>query len=91
MSERQIVHHYDAAWIDDVVPPYVLSLQAPLCHLGLSHRGKVLDLGCGNGVLGHWLRQAFGCQVWGTEISEVAAARARERGYVKVSRHSLEV
>jgi SAM-dependent methyltransferase len=47
-------------------------------------------MGCGNGILGQWARETFGCKVWGTEISTVAAAMARQRGYEEVVRHSLE-
>ena len=90
MTEKKIVDHYNSAWAQDIVPPYIASLYAPLEKIGISTHTKVLDLGCGNGILGGWLQKNFRCQVWGTEISDVAAAQAKEKGYQEVARHSLE-
>jgi SAM-dependent methyltransferase len=90
MTEKKIVEHYNNAWSEDVVPPYIMSLYAPLQSLGISAHTKILDFGCGNGSLGAWLRNNFNCRVWGTEISDVAVTQAREKGYQEVTQHSLE-
>lgn len=90
MTHEPIVEHYDGAWLEDAVPPYVARLYRPLRGLGVSAGTEVLDMGCGNGILGQWARETFGCRVWGTEISTVAAALARRRGYEEVVHHSLE-
>ena len=90
MVEKDVTEHYNQAWAEDFIPPYVLSLYAPLKKIGISKNTKVLDLGCGNGAIGEWLRKNFACQVWGTEISDVAAVQATQKGYTQVVCHSLE-
>jgi len=39
---------------------------------------KVLDVGCGNGFLGHYLKENRGCKVWGIERNESWAKEAKE-------------
>jgi 2-polyprenyl-3-methyl-5-hydroxy-6-metoxy-1,4-benzoquinol methylase len=90
VSDHHVSGHYDEAWREDVVPPHTVALFPLLRELGLGPGSKVLDLGCGNGVLGQWLAGNLGCEVWGSEISEVAATHARERGYTAVVNHSLD-
>jgi GT2 family glycosyltransferase/2-polyprenyl-3-methyl-5-hydroxy-6-metoxy-1,4-benzoquinol methylase len=40
---------------------------------------SILDVGCGAGVLGEWLRRRQQCEVWGIERDPDAAREARER------------
>lgn len=53
---------------------------------------KVLDVGCGDGMLGERLMQK-GCDVWGIDVSEVALKKASGKGMktkrVDLSRGSL--
>lgn len=52
-------------------------------------RAKVLDLGCGDGLLSLKLKNAIGCsEIYGGEIDQKAIAKAKQNG-VKVSRINL--
>lgn len=45
---------------------------------------KVLDLGCGTGLLGHVLKEKYGFDnIVGLDVSEEMLARAREKGVYK--------
>lgn len=59
-------------------------------HLGPDAR--VLDVGCGTGLLGHVLRQGGDCRVDGIDISEASLRHAEQRGcYARLIRHDLQV
>lgn len=77
-----LVDHYNKMWQEHYVPPYVTSLFPLMQTLNLSPKRKVLDVACGNGIIGKWLIERFQCQVWGTDISEVALKQANEIGYL---------
>jgi SAM-dependent methyltransferase len=40
--------------------------------------GRVLDVGCGAGAVGHALKEQTSCEVWGIELDPVAAGLAAE-------------
>ena len=77
-----LVDHYNQLWQESYVPPYVISLFPLLQDLKLSSKSKVLDVACGNGVIGKHLMEMFHCRVWGTDISKVALEQANEIGYI---------
>ncbi|NOX33761.1 MAG: class I SAM-dependent methyltransferase [Deltaproteobacteria bacterium] len=76
-----LVDHYNQLWQERYVPPYVTSLFPLLETLNLSSKSRVLDVACGNGILGKCLIDRFQCLVWGTDISKVALAQCNEIGY----------
>jgi len=76
------VDHYNHLWQDYHVPPYVTSLFPLLKMMELNSKSKVLDLACGNGIIGKYLMDRFHCRVWGTDISPVALKKAHEVGYI---------
>ncbi|MCF6247897.1 MAG: methyltransferase domain-containing protein [Desulfobacula sp.] len=77
-----LVDYYNQLWEEDHLPPYVTSLFPLLKTLNLSSKSKVLDVACGNGVLGKYLMDSYGCSVWGTDISTVALVQCKNLGYV---------
>jgi 2-polyprenyl-3-methyl-5-hydroxy-6-metoxy-1,4-benzoquinol methylase len=76
-----LVNHYNQMWKERYIPPYITSLFPLLETINLSKKSKVLDVACGNGVLGKCLIERFNCSVWGTDISEVALEQCDEIGY----------
>ncbi|MBM4147692.1 MAG: methyltransferase domain-containing protein [Lentisphaerae bacterium] len=89
-DDGNIESHYDRIWDSDPVPPYVESLLPAMAGLGLRHSSTVLDVGCGNGVLGRRLMDLYGCRIYGTDISPVALKAASARGYAGVARTSAD-
>ena len=77
-----LIGHYDQLWREHYIPPYVVSLFALLDGLELSSNSKVLDVACGNGIIGKYLMDRFQCRVWGTDISSVALKQADAIGYI---------
>jgi len=51
---------------------------------------RVLDVGCSAGYLGEALKQRRGARVWGIELDETDAAKARERGFEEVFTADLD-
>jgi methionine biosynthesis protein MetW len=51
---------------------------------------RVLDVGCSSGYLGETLIAEKGARVWGVEIDESDAARARQRGFQEVAVADLD-
>jgi len=41
--------------------------------------GKILDVGCADGLLGHLLKNRYGAEIWGVEVSPQMAELARQR------------
>jgi len=76
-----LVDHYNKLWEVSYIPPYVTSLLPLLEELNLSSETKVLDIACGNGVIGKYLIDRFDCKIWGTDISDVALEQCEEIGY----------
>lgn len=64
-----------APWDTGLVPPEVKRLAE---RLPAGRPARVLELGCGSGTNVAYLA-GLGHQVWGVEISRIAAARARQR------------
>ncbi len=77
-----LTDHYNKLWKVHYIPPYVTSLLPLLEELKLSDKTKVLDFACGNGVIGKYLIDRFDCQIWGTDISDVALEQCKEIGYI---------
>jgi SAM-dependent methyltransferase len=50
-----------------------------LAELELDHESKVLDLGCGPGLISSYLQQKLNCRLVGLDISPIAIQRAVER------------
>lgn len=50
-----------------------------LDELGLDHESKVLDLGCGPGLLSSYIQRKLNCRLVGLDISPVAIQRAVDR------------
>ena len=53
--------------------PTRLSYQAGLLQPYLDRQSRVLDVGCGNGLLGAHLRQTTGCTVVGMDVTDLRA------------------
>jgi len=51
---------------------------------------RVLDVGCSAGYLGEALKHRRGARVWGIELDETDAAKARERGFEEVFTADLD-
>src|ERR1700737_273927 len=51
---------------------------------------RVLDVGCSAGYLGEALKQRKQARVWGIELDETDAAKARERGFEEVFTADLD-
>jgi methionine biosynthesis protein MetW len=51
---------------------------------------RVLDVGCSAGYLGEALKQRRQARVWGIELDETDAAKARERGFEEVFTADLD-
>jgi len=80
---RDVCYQPDLAWIHDVgYSEYVVQATPGILELlrcgGLSPGSRVLDVGCGSGVLAHTL-SATGFEVEGTDASPAMIALARER------------
>ncbi|MDM8538543.1 class I SAM-dependent methyltransferase [Desulfobacterales bacterium HSG17] len=78
---NSLVEHYNQMWKEHHVPPYITSLFPLLETLNISCNSKVLDVACGNGILGKYLMDKFQCKIWGTDVSDVALRQCDEIGY----------
>lgn len=70
---------YEKFWTEDrgEFGSYVRNLKLP----DFFHEGElVLDVGCGDGVVGAFLQEKAGVKVTGIDISEAAVRKAREKG-----------
>lgn len=70
---------YEKFWTEDrgEFGSYVRNLKLP----DFFHEGElVLDVGCGDGVVGAFLQEKAGVKVTGIDISEGAVRKAREKG-----------
>ena len=76
-----LVDYYDDLWKSSGIPPYVQSILPALEEAQLGEGGKVLDIACGNGVLGKWLMERVNCEVHGIDISPVALELCDKAGY----------
>lgn len=83
-------HFYDLEWVQRAV--YRPEQDAVLAVLRSHPRGRVLDLGCGTGQLGHRLRR-MGARVVGCDFSAgmLRAARARDRQVACVQADALHL
>lgn len=71
---------YAAGYMDEWPASKKQRVEALVASLGLPASGQALDFGCGQGVFSGVLRGALpGWKVFGTELSAVALALARER------------
>ena len=78
---ESLIKHYNQLWQDERIPPYVTSLFPLLKFLDLKENSKILDVACGNGVIGKFLIKEYKCRLWGTDISDVALKKAENAGY----------
>lgn len=76
-----LIDHYNELWKEDYIPPYLSSLLPLLESLKLTPNCKILDVACGNGVMGKILIDRYQCRVWGTDISDVALKQCQKIGY----------
>ncbi len=76
-----LVDYYDDLWENSGIPPYVQSILPTIEEASLSEGSKVLDIACGNGVLGKWLIERSNCEVHGIDISPVALGLCDKAGY----------
>ncbi len=70
---------YEKFWTEDrgEFGSYVRNLELP----GFFKKGElVLDVGCGDGVVGAFLQEKAGVKVTGIDISEEAVKKAKEKG-----------
>lgn len=72
--------HYDEIWENIDVPPYLHSLQPVLDTLNVGSGSRILDIACGNGILGRWMIERYGCRMYGVDMSPVALQACREGG-----------
>lgn len=86
----EMADHYDdtlAGW-QYRAPEDACDLLAPY----LADGARVLDVGCGTGLLGRALMQRGALQVDGIDISTASLRHAEERGcYARLIRHDLQV
>jgi len=81
---RNIVEHYDQIWRDMDFPPYLRALYETLEELPLGENCRVLDVACGNGSFGEWFKSRLNADMYGIDISPVAADLCRQKGYTEV-------
>ena len=67
---RDIRENYMAGLLDGIVRQHPLS--------------RVLDVGCGNGLFGGYLKEKTGCRIVGVDASEFALKEARKAGFDEV-------
>lgn len=54
--------------------------QFPIILNLIADKSKVLDIGCGDGVLGEMLIKEKGCEVFGIDLDEIGVKEAKRRG-----------
>ncbi|HDT15038.1 MAG TPA: class I SAM-dependent methyltransferase [Firmicutes bacterium] len=59
--------------------------------MGLKKGEKVLDAGCGGGILINQLRAAYGIKGYGVDISSLAIKRAKDSGYKDIKYHNAGI
>jgi predicted TPR repeat methyltransferase len=84
-----------AARYDDTLAAWQYRAPEDACDLlapYLAEGARVLDVGCGTGLLGRALMQRGALQVDGIDISDASLRHAEERGcYARLIRHDLQV
>jgi 2-polyprenyl-3-methyl-5-hydroxy-6-metoxy-1,4-benzoquinol methylase len=75
--------YYDSVWRQTDIPPYLESAITALAGMELTPGAKVLDVACGNGILGKWLIEYAKARLYGVDLSPVALERCRQIGYLK--------
>lgn len=81
---RNIVEHYDQIWRTVDFPPYLRSLYKALEELPLARNCRVLDVACGNGAFGEWFKARLDADMYGIDLSPVAADLCKQKGYTEV-------
>lgn len=79
MSE--LADYYDSRWEKIFLPPYIESLYTTIDEIGLGKDDRVLDIACGNGMLGKYIMDKHGCSMYGVDISPVAIKHCQKQGY----------
>lgn len=88
-ESNPMAKYYDRIWHEKLSLPQYSTLERrwrsrwDFCVVKIRDRSKVLDAGCGDGVLGEFLIHDKKCEVFGLDITEYPLSLAKEKG-VKV-------
>lgn len=77
--KNSVKKHYDDYWSKDRGTAEIYDRNLILPSL-FSEGEKVLDVGCGNGIVAEYLKNNAGVQITGVDISKVAVDQAKRRG-----------
>lgn len=81
-SEHQLTDYYNKLWTDAGVPPYVNSFLEALDSIAIKDKpNKVLDIACGNGILGKYMMKEYQSEMYGLDLSQIALDACEKIGY----------
>lgn len=81
-QKHQLTDYYNELWTNAGVPPYVNSFLDALDSIAVKDEpNKVLDIACGNGVLGKYMMKEYQAEMYGVDLSQVALDACNEIGY----------
>ncbi len=81
MKSTSLKHYYNKIWEGGEEPSYISALTEPLDNMHINNKTMILDIGCGNGLIGEGLIKKYKCKMVGIDISSSALNMAKQKGY----------